>query len=264
MAKIIAEARTCLALTPDDNRSETFEKIADFLDQELDELLSPPDTSAALLRLAERGDLPSDLYKIDITQNIADVYRKNFFLEKDIIETTIRAPTLEQHYGPPRGPLEPSMLSLFMRSFKTKWPIKNFRMVVAGQRDGFKLHVHQAWRVYPWEVSLEGVVTPVDYLRRFAEHYGAEIEIEGKKGHFFLLADGPIPNTVKFRQRVDRGREESALITRFAQYDSKTGVEKSALVVAIDIPKYRAVIDELGVGRQDILDRFVPAPKATI
>jgi hypothetical protein len=62
LAKIIAEARTRLALTPDDNRSETFEKIADFLDQESDELLSPPDTSAALFRLAERGDLPSDLY----------------------------------------------------------------------------------------------------------------------------------------------------------------------------------------------------------
>lgn len=44
----------------------------------------------------------------------------------------------------------------------------------------------------------------------------------------------------------------------------KTAVEKSALVVAIDIPKYRAVIDELGVRREDILDRFVPAPKAKI
>ena len=33
LAKIIAEARTRLALTPDDNSSETFEKIADFLDQ---------------------------------------------------------------------------------------------------------------------------------------------------------------------------------------------------------------------------------------
>ena len=77
-----------------------------------------------------------------------------------------------------------------------------------------------------WKVSLEGVVTPVDYLRRFAEYYGAEIEIEGKKGHFFLLVDGPISNTVKLQQRVNRGREESTMITRFSQRDSENCCRK--------------------------------------
>ena len=55
---------------------------------------------SALGRLAERGDLPSDLYKIDIVREVSGVYEKYFSLEKRIIETTIRSPDVEQHWPP--------------------------------------------------------------------------------------------------------------------------------------------------------------------
>jgi hypothetical protein len=262
LAKIIAEVRARLAVAAGDDRPETFEQIADVLDQESDALLSPPDTDAALVRLAQRGDLPSDLYEINIIPNVERVYGKGFSLEKKIIETTIRAPTLEQHYGPPRDLHEPAMLSLFVRPFTTKWPIKNFFVVVAGQRDGFKLYIHQAWRIYPWKVSLRGVKEPVDYLRRFAEHYGAEMEIEGTKGHFFLLTGGPVPNKVTIPQF--KSNDEEVMISRFVQHDQITGVEKSALVVGINVRKYQRTLDELGVRRKDIIDHFVPAPSVNV
>jgi hypothetical protein len=97
-----------------------------------------------------------------------DVYRKDFPLEKDIIETTIRSPTLEQHYGAKRKPNEPVMISLFLKSFRTTWPLKNFWMIVAAQRVGLRLDVHQAWRVYSSAVKLDGAKTPIDWLRSFA------------------------------------------------------------------------------------------------
>jgi hypothetical protein len=258
-AKVVEEARNQLGFGVDDNDPETIERIADFLDSESDKLLQPPNTESAIKRLAERGELPSDLYEINIIPNVQEVYGKRFPLEKEIIETAIRAPTLEQHYGPPRDPHEPSMISLFVRSFRTTWPLKDFSVVVAGQRRGLILDVHQAWRVYPQKVNLQGAKTPVDWLRKFADSYGAEIEVQGKKGHFFLIAEGPIPNSFSFRPPESR-KERLYVISRFAQTDSSSGIEKSALILAIDADKYRGTLDELGVRRESILDRFVPAP----
>ncbi len=149
--KIIEEARNRLRLSEEANDPESLERIASLLDEESDKLLPEPNTTSALFRLAERGDLPSDLYEINIIPNVADVYRKHFFLEKDIIETTIRAPTLEQHYGPARKPHEPVMVSLFLRSFRTRWQLKDFSVIVVAQRNGFKLDVHQACAHLPIE-----------------------------------------------------------------------------------------------------------------
>jgi hypothetical protein len=264
ITRVIDEARQQLGLSSEENSQEAFDRIADLLDQEADRLLAPPNTETALFRLAERGDLPSDLYEINIIPNVIDVYSKGFSLEKKIIETTIRAPTQEQHYGPARKPHEPVMISLFLRSFRTKWPLKDFSMIVAAQRNGFRLDVHQAWRVYPRVVNLRGVETPIDWLRKFADHYGYEIDVGGRKGHFFLMAEGPIPNQMSIPQREAkrRGRlEPQASVSRFVQ-SNPDGTEASALIVAIDIQKYQSTLELLGVREGDFLDRFVRPPVA--
>lgn len=193
-ANILEEARHRLGIASDDDSSDSIEKLAEFLDEEFDRLLAPPDTEFALARLAERGDLPSDLYEINIIANVADIYGNRFDLEKDIIETTVRSPSKEQHYGPPRRQHEPAMISLFLRSFRTKWPLKDFVMLVAAQREGFFLHVHQAWRIYPSKVNTAGVKEPIDWLRKFSDAYGIDVEVEGQSGHFFMFANGSSPN----------------------------------------------------------------------
>jgi hypothetical protein len=154
------------------------------------------------------------------------------------------------------------MISLFLRPFRTRWPVKDFSVIVAAQRDGFQLHVHQAWRVYPWIVKLDGAETPIDWLHKFADHYGFEIEVEGKKGYFFLTAQGHVPDTMKVPQRVAKRPEPTAIVSRFTQRDPLTGLEISALIVAIDIQKYLSTIEQWGVRREDILERFVPPPSA--
>jgi hypothetical protein len=44
--------------------------------------------------------------------------------------------------------------------------------------------------------------------------------------------------------------------------DPSSGKEKSDLIVAIDIERHRKTLDELEVRRENIIDRFVPAPQA--
>ena len=228
-----------------------------FSNSESDQLIAAPDTEAALLRLAERGDLPSDLYEIKIIPNIADALGKRFPLEKEIIETTIRAPTTEQHFGPARGQHEPAMISLFMRNFRTRWPLKDFFMLVAAKREGFLLHIHQAWRIYPQIIDVSGLATPVDWLKRFADFYGAKIEIQGEKANFFMFLEGGIPSEMKWEVPPPK----KLLISRFSQQDPITHADQAALIVAIDIYKYLDTLDDLGVRRQDFLDGFVPPPR---
>jgi len=255
--RVIDEVRSRLGLATDDNTATAIERMAEVLDAESDGLLAPPDTTSALIRLAERGDLPSDLYEINVIPSIVDMLGKRFTLEKEIIETTIRAPTMEQHFGPDRRPHEPAMISLFLRTFRTKWPLKDFVMLVAGGRDGFRLHVHQAWRIYPARVNVAGLVTPVDWLRRFANSYGAKVEIDGKKDNFFLFVNAKVPDKMKWEVPPNR----KYIISRFFRRDPTTGGEQSALIVAVDAMKYLETLDALGVRREDIIDEFVPAIK---
>jgi hypothetical protein len=252
---IIEEARRRLGLSLDDTTLDAFERISDFLDSESDRLSRPIDTTSALSRLAERGDLPSDLYEISVVKNISDALGSDFALEKQLIEATVRAPTAEQHYGPSRRQNEPTMISLFVRSFRTKWPLRDFIMLVGGLRDGFKLSVQQAWRIYPTRVDLAGAYTPIEMLQRFANEYGAEIEVGNKKGHFFLFAERP-PDGFKYEAPSDKPTE--VMVSHFTQ--QRGGIPFAAMLVAVDLDKYRKTLDALGVKREFILDEF-PKPR---
>jgi hypothetical protein len=250
-ASIIEEARNHLGLKADDYEVDAIEKIADYLDTEADKLIPPPDLASAYARLSERGDLPSDLYQIEISPNVGDLYGKGFPLEKKIIETTVHAPTVEQHFGLSEKPEEPAMASLFAKSFRTKWPMKDFVMLVAGNRDGTKLKVNQAWRIYTSRVDVTGVKEPLDWLKRFTDTYGAEIEINGTKAKFFNYAQISEP----LEQKVDlggKGKPRQIIISEHTRWVE--GKPVASLITAIDSDKYRATLKALGVRQQDILE----------
>jgi hypothetical protein len=250
-ASIIQEARDHLGLKPDDFDPQAIEKITDFLDTESDKLISPPDVASAFSRLAERGDLPSDLYKVQIAPDIKDLHGKGFALEKKLIETTIRNPTVEQHYGKMSRPGEPVMVSLFAKSFRTRWTLKDFVMLVGAVRNGTTLSVTQAWRIYTSRVDVNGAKEPVDWLRRFAETYGADIEINGRKAKFFEIEqiDKPLQRLIEVG---GKGKPRQIIISDFTRWENDK--EVASLVTAIDSDKYRATLKALGVRQQDILE----------
>jgi hypothetical protein len=252
-ATIISEARNHLGLMPDDHEADTIEKIADYLDAESDKLISPPDVPSALKRLAERGDLPSDLYEIKVNANTQRIYGKGFPLEKKIIQTTVRAPTLEQHYGTGR-PGEPELVSLFAKSFRTTWPMRDFVMLVAAQRKGTELDVNQAWRIYTSRVDVNGISKPIDWLKRFTDVYGAEIEVNGKRAKFFYYADIIRPLEA-IAELGGKGKPRQVVISDFTSW--KDGKAVASLITAIDADKYRATLKALGVREQDILEPLV-------
>ena len=247
---VIAEAARAHGVAFDFSSPESLEKITDALDEERDALLAPRDPLSALERLSERGTLPSDLFEIDIIRNISEFHREKFPREERLIRETVRSPDKEQHFGPPSEPGQPFLISLFGKYFPHQYPLKGFMLLVAGQRKGLRLEVHQAWRLYPDFVSGDSK-SLVDLLQRFSDVFRVEIELEGKRGHFILTADLPNKPGVTARWSAVAGEairkrnleRREITLTCFTQPHPVTQVPQAALAVAIDLNKYRRFLE---------------------
>lgn len=250
-ASVIEEARNRLGLKSDDYEVEAIEKLGDLLDAEADKLIAPPDVPSAFARLSQSGDLPSDLYQLAIAPNVSDLYGRGFALEKKIIAATVHSPTVEQHFDMTDDPEVPALASLFAKYFRTRWPMKDFVMLVVGNRDGTTLNINQAWRIYNSRVDLSGLKQPVDWLKGFTDTYGAEIEINGTKAKFFNFAE--ISKPLQKKAEVGgKGKPRQIIISDNTRWVH--GKEVASLITAIDSDKYRATLKDLGVRQADILE----------
>jgi hypothetical protein len=251
-------ARGHLGIGAEDRRPEAIERVGDWLDELSEELLGAPDTPSVLARLAERGDLPSDLYEIQIVENVLDIYKSETSLQKKLIEATVRSPDLEQHYGLPETSEVPALVSLFSRSFRTRWPAKDFSLIVAAQRgEGLILHINQAWRIYPLFVNTKGTGNDlVRVLEKFADLYGADIQLGGRKGHFFVFVDEPMPKSfsIPVGRAAGNRRRIDINVSGFQQIDPENGREKAALVVSIDTQQYQTDLKRMAVREDQILN----------
>lgn len=246
--KVISNIRGTLGIKQSDTSPMALERIADALDIESDALIGEPNINDALERLSNKGELPSDLFEVDIIPNIKDVYEKRFDAEREIIEKTIKLPDNEQHYGPPSNSEGPYLISLFSKFFPNKYPRNSYTMLVAGERSGLKLTVHQAWRIYPDLVCLNEEGDLVDMLHRFADKFGAEIDFNGKKGHFFLNFD--IPENERWQKitlpAAAGNKQKNIMFSYFMQKNLSGSSKKAALLVAIDLVKYRKILKSRG------------------
>ena len=250
---VLIEARQMLGVLPNDQSPQTLERLGEILDTECESLIGPTDSDLALKRLSERGELPSDLFEIRIIPNIEQFHGRKYPQEKQLIESTIQSPDQEQHFGPPASADEPFLISLFAKHIPHQYPLKSFTMLVAGQRKGLVLDVHQAWRIYPDIVNLRGVTDLVDMLRRFSDFFGAEIELGGKKGHFILAADIPKGQDIQttFNMNVDVGTSgmksrKLITVTSFVQRNPMGGLNQVALATGINLNQYAEVLKSRG------------------
>src|SRR5437899_9885567 len=88
-AHVIAEIKAHLGIPPFDERPESVEKICDALDDFADELVGYPDLNGALVRLAERGELASDRFSINVVEPIREFHGSHFATEQLRIEETV-------------------------------------------------------------------------------------------------------------------------------------------------------------------------------
>jgi hypothetical protein len=255
---LLSEIYRLLNIDITDNSAAVIDRITDFLDSEGDALLGPVNQEAALDSLSSKGELPSDLFKVELDNTCAavltDVFKEDYPEEIQRIEDTVRHPDAEQHFGPTEEEGNPTLVSLFIKEFKHKFPLKTYTILVAGAREGLSFKVVQAWRIYSHLVHTEGADSIVQLLERFSNSFGVELEAGGKKGNFILVADFPIDGgfhtKVQFVSQKDKNGEEipnnrSAMITSFMRFNSDGKMAKAALVVGVDIAKYKKALERL-------------------
>lgn len=230
---------------------ELLERLGDILDDESESLIGDPDPEPALENLGREGVLPSDLYQVQIIPNISEFHGDKFPQEEGFIRETVARPDKEQHYGPQSEPGEPVLISLFAKRFVHKFPIRSFTMLVAGQRNGTVLVVHQAWRIYDDMVNLTGINSLVEMLERFSDAFGAEFEFEGRSGHFILNTEVPKgQRDLKIEFKTDhmhkawRGNqaENKITISHFTLENQQNREKSASLIVAIDLARYGSVL----------------------
>lgn len=254
-ARILAQARENIGLATGDDSPEAIEKLGDFLDQQAEQLIGPPDINSALRRLAEAGSLPSDMYEIRVDPGIKDwMGRARYHLELALIEKTIRQPDIQQHFARASNVREPSLASLFFRRFKTRWPFKDFGMLVVGSRDSLILNIGQAWRIYPALLDVTGAKNLVEMLRIFTTKYGFKVSWEGRTGSFFLTVDEPLPSQFNYRLDGVRPGHNHMVIASVIQH--RSGRATAALVAAVDLEKYDKDLNKMAVAPDQIIDDF--------
>jgi hypothetical protein len=213
--------------------------------------------------LADGGNLPPDLYEISVDPAIGErLGERRYPLELSLIKAAIRHPDRQQHFARSQNPREPSLVSLFFRSFKTKWQFKDFGMLAVASRDGLLLSVGQAWRIYPPLLDVSAAKNLVDMLRIFTMRYGAKVTRDGRVGSFFLTVDGPVPAETRYTIDGRRPGEKRTTISSIVQHQE--GRATAALVTAVDLNKYDDDLVKMAVTADQIADNLVdPPPRAS-
>jgi hypothetical protein len=241
--EVISAAIAELGFNRDRLDGDAIERIGDYLDEQSEKLIGPPQTDAAIARMIESGDLPTDLYDVRIVDTMRTNLGKWYPKEEQLILKTVHDATRMQHYGPPIDPGQPALVSLFARRFRTKYPFKDFTMLVAGHRGpGKELFVHIGWRIYDAYVSTEGAKDLVDLLRRFADTYGYEITLNGVSGRFFLTSEYVHNNRINV---VAKGKQQIVTVTQLRQHGPGGVGQRAALVIATDLEKYLSTLSKM-------------------
>lgn len=253
---VLDEMRSNLGVLKNDLSETAIEKVSDALDAEMSKIVGDTDVDAVLEKMSEKGQVPGDLYKLNLVDGVKQVYREHWYLEQDNIFTTVRDANREQHFTPILGDQNQPLISLFSREFTEKIPSHSFTMLVIGQRSGLDLTIHDAWKVYADEVSLIGAEDLVGILKRFSNVYGREFKLNGVSAKFLLNADidasPAIENTIEIqnRYRLNSKRLKTFpptefVLTHFVGKRSD-GTSYATLTFSIDLIKYRQALKRHG------------------
>jgi hypothetical protein len=196
--QLISEVANRIGLSPDLADQHVRDKLSDALDEEAEILDLPVDSEAALTRMSERGELPSDVFDVLVNPALRGVYGDAMEQEQQYILLTVRSPEAEEHSR--ISPDRTLLVSLFGRRFPAQPRRAGFYHLVAGERSsGTKLDVTQAWRIYEDEIDLISVRTLIGALELFAERYGVTVKSGNHIGRFipWALPNKPILETVE-------------------------------------------------------------------
>ena len=246
--QLILEVANRIGLSADLSDQNVRDKLSDALDEEAEILDLPVDSDAALTRLSERGELPSDVFDVVVYESLREVYGDAMKQEHQNILLTVRSPEAEEHFGPSISPDRPALVSLLGRRLPAHPRRAGFYHIVAGERSSTKLNVQQAWRIYEDEIDLIGAGTLMGALKLFAERYGVTIKCGDQVGRFIPWALVP-PNT-PILEAVAVPRNSRIHSSMFVKRRSD-GFTEVAFAMTINVGLYSGLVRRRDALRRD-------------
>lgn len=175
--------------------------VLDYLDDELEKStkLEEKTEKEILNRLSARGELPTDLYTINIQNTIAIKKFQNIFKKNEaLITETIKKPDMAYNFG------ANYCASIFTKFYKEKYEYNSFFLLVVGKREGLTFIVNQVWCLFNDMVSGNSFNNALELLKYFVENFGVEVDFHGRTSKFFI--DAIAKNEKEFNIRMDRNK----------------------------------------------------------
>ncbi|HYF20819.1 MAG TPA: hypothetical protein VEA40_23330 [Ramlibacter sp.] len=248
---ILDELFQKLDLDPRDTSSAVVERVSDALDAELDSFVGG-DTQQVLEQMAQRGAVPSDLFRLTISPDVQQLYQKKWHVQEKLILETIQDPDREQHFGESEEAGQPALVSLFAKFFPSPFPFRSFTLLVAGGRAGLNLDISQCWHVYADDVRLTGREDLIEVLRRFCDVFGLEFEANGRRTKFLLTQQASnslnihVPPVTGFDARGRKVEKEVKYTAVVVRVTAATGEAISSLAIVVNLDRYRASLEKHG------------------
>jgi hypothetical protein len=187
---VLSEIRDRLKLSTTQETAESRRKVLEFLIKEI----SAPVTSGkrgeqARMRLGQQGDLRPDLYQIKLGDFRHELEKRG--IRRSHIEDALHRPHGLQHLLPEKiRSGEFPALSLYIKHHGELQSPDRFTLLVQAQREGDRLTINSAWRIYHVDVDLSKVHEPVDILRAFVDVYGLYCRVgNSAPAKFFLYEE---------------------------------------------------------------------------
>lgn len=237
VAALLSEVREALRIRPDDNSHPTRARLQSYFGDLLSEILLPADArSATRDRLGLRGLLAPGQY--DIKRNPELSKRGGLYRAKWAhVEDAIQNADVVEHFRVVDGMANVPLASLFMRRPPNAY---QFWWLIHCQRDGAQLNPLHAWRLFDDTFSREAIETPRIAIVSFANKFGTDLLINGKRMKIAFREVVPNPDPGKTVILVETG--DISL--------SASGTNPEILVgfsYGVDHLKYSAYLDGHGI-----------------
>jgi hypothetical protein len=187
--RVLDEVYQKLGLSQEDKTEKSQARILDYIGKELSRAaLAGSDLQEIRNRVGQQGNLRPALYKVILTGKEEKAFHK-YGISRTQIKTSVNNADDFQHLLPSLfGPVS-SDVSLFVRSYPNE--DDPFSILVQALRDGAKLIVQHAFKIYHSDLDFDKEQEPLDLLLKFVDKYGLRITVGDETGKFVMYKSVP-------------------------------------------------------------------------
>jgi hypothetical protein len=192
-SNLLSEVYGKLHINPPAQSESQKAELYRFLTKEMSNAaLSATNTDEIKKRVGQRGDLRPDLYSIEIPPE-ARALAKQRSISLAEITNALEQPHEVEHLlgGVLSSTKSENAISVYSQEKETVSTGEHSFLLVLSRRTGYHQQVMEAIRIYPSDVHIDDVVSPLALFKAFIEKYGFVLKVAGRTGKFFLYETIP-------------------------------------------------------------------------